>query len=129
MVYGSGVVGLLPEPMDARAFIMMLKERFGVASVRANELLQRPVSRVAICGGSGAFLLGDALRAGADAFVTGEMSYHEFFGHEQQLQICVIGHYESEQFTTEIFRDIIESECPGVRTCIAETQTNPIIYL
>jgi hypothetical protein len=57
------------------------------------------------------------------------MSYHEFFGHEQQLQICVIGHYESEQFTTEIFRDIIESECPGVRTCIAETLTNPIIYL
>ena len=129
VVYGSGVVGLLPEPMDARAFIMMLKERFGVASVRANELLQRPVSRVAICGGSGAFLLGDALRAGADAFVTGEMSYHEFFGHEQQLQICVIGHYESEQFTTEIFRDIIESECPCVRTCIAETLTNPIIYL
>jgi dinuclear metal center YbgI/SA1388 family protein len=129
VVYGSGVVGLLPEPMDARAFIMMLKERFGVASVRANELLQRPVSRVAICGGSGAFLLGDALRAGADAFVTGEMSYHEFFGHEQQLQICVIGHYESEQFTTEVFRDIIESECLGVRTCIAETLTNPIIYL
>lgn len=74
-------------------------------------------------------MLGDALRAGADAFVTGEMGYHEFFGHEQQLQICVIGHYESEQFTTEIFRDIIGCECPGVKTCIAETITNPIVYL
>jgi putative NIF3 family GTP cyclohydrolase 1 type 2 len=115
--------------MEARAFIMMLKERFGVASVRANELLQRPIQRVAICGGSGAFLLGDARQAGADAFVTGEMGYHEFFGHEQQLQICVIGHYESEQFTTEIFRDIISRECPGVPTCIAETNTNPIVYI
>ena len=125
----SGVVGTLPEPMSAEDFVRMLKERFGVASVRANELLHCPVSRVALCGGSGSFMLGDALRAGADAFVTGEMGYHEFFGHEQQLQICVIGHYESEQFTTEIFRDIISRECPGVKTCIAETITNPIVYL
>ena len=125
----SGVVGTLPAPMSAEDFVTMLKERFGVASVRANELLRRPVSRVALCGGAGSFMLGDALRAGADAFVTGEMGYHEFFGHEQQLQICVIGHYESEQFTTEIFRDIISRECPGVKTCIAETITNPIVYL
>ena len=125
----SGVVGTLTAPMSAEDFIKMLKERFGVASVRANELLRRPVSRVALCGGAGSFMLGDALRAGADAFVTGEMGYHEFFGHEQQLQICVIGHYESEQFTTEIFRDIISRECPGVKTCIAETITNPIVYL
>ena len=125
----SGVVGTLPAPMSAEDFVTMLKERFGVASVRANELLRRPVSRVALCGGAGSFMLGDALRASADAFVTGEMGYHEFFGHEQQLQICVIGHYESEQFTTEIFRDIISRECPGVKTCIAETITNPIVYL
>ena len=125
----SGVVGTLPAPMSAEDFVKMLKERFGVASVRANELLRRPVSRVALCCGAGSFMLGDALRAGADAFVTGEMGYHEFFGHEQQLQICVIGHYESEQFTTEIFRDLISRECPGVKTCIAETITNPIVYL
>ena len=125
----SGVVGTLPAPMSAEDFVKMLKQRFGVASVRANELLRRPVSCVALCGGAGSFMLGDALRAGADAFVTGEMGYHEFFGHEQQLQICVIGHYESEQFTTEIFRDIICRECPGVKTCIAETITNPIVYL
>ena len=124
-----GVVGTLPAPMPAEAFIRMLKERFGVASVRANELLQREVRRVALCGGAGSFMLADALRAGADAFVTGEMGYHEFFGHEQHIQICVIGHYESEQYTTEIFRDIISRECPEVKTCIAETQTNPIVYL
>jgi putative NIF3 family GTP cyclohydrolase 1 type 2 len=94
-----------------------------------NELLRRPIRRVSICGGAGDFLLDEALKAGADAFITGEMHYHQYFGYEQQIQICVIGHYQSEQYTTEIFRDIIEKECPGVKTCIAETCTNPILYL
>ena len=125
---GSGVIGTLPEPMAAAEFIRLLKERFGVACVMTNELLQRPVSRVAICGGAGSLLLGDAEKAGADAFVTGEMHYHDYFDHEQKIQICVIGHYQSEQFTNEIFRDIIERECPGVRCCMTETCTNPILY-
>ena len=125
---GSGVIGTLPEPMAAAEFIRLLKERFGVACVMTNELLQRPVSRVAICGGAGSFLLGDAEKAGADAFVTGEMHYHDYFDHEQKIQICVIGHYQSEQFTNEIFRDIIERECPDVRCCMTETCTNPILY-
>ncbi len=126
---GSGVMGTLPAPMAADAFVSMVKERFGVACVMANQLLNRPITRVAICGGAGSFLLDDAVRAGADAFVTGEMHYHDFFDHEQQIQICVIGHYQSEQFTNEIFRDIIERECPGVRCCMTETHTNPIVYL
>ena len=125
---GSGVIGTLPQPMAAAEFIRLLKERFGVACVMTNELLQRPVSRVAICGGAGGFLLGDAEKAGADAFITGEMHYHDYFDHEQKIQICVIGHYQSEQFTNEIFRDIIERECPGVRCCMTETCTNPILY-
>ncbi|MBR6493977.1 MAG: Nif3-like dinuclear metal center hexameric protein, partial [Prevotella sp.] len=108
----SGVVGELPEPMSAEDFIDLLKRNFGVKSLRTNELLKRKIRRVALCGGSGSFMLGDAIRAKADAFVTGEMGYHEFFGHEQTIQICVVGHYESEQFTTEIFRDIIAREYP-----------------
>ena len=94
-----------------------------------NELLRRPVSTVAICGGAGDFLLDEAVSAGADAFITGEMHYHQYFGYEQQIQICVIGHYQSEQFTTEISRDIIAKDCPDVKTFIAETNTNPILYL
>ena len=93
-----------------------------------NELLQRPVKTVAICGGAGDFMLDDAIAQGADAFITGEMHYHVFFGHEQEIQICVIGHYESEQFTSEIFQEIIQKECPGVKTFIAETITNAICY-
>lgn len=126
---GSGVVGLLPEPMSAAAFIQLVKESFGVKCAQCNQLLQRPVRKVAICGGSGDFLLGDAIAQGADAFITGEMHYHVYFGQEQKIQICVIGHYESEQFTSEIFKSIIEDECPGLPVMIAQTSTNPIIYL
>ena len=125
---GSLLIAELAEPMEAEAFIRRVKQAFGAGCVCCNELLQRPVRRVAICGGAGDFMLGDAVKAGADAFITGEMHYHVYAGHEQQLQICVIGHYESEQFTTEIFRDIIGRYCPDVRTCIAETNTNPIKY-
>ena len=126
--YGSGVIGEFAEPMAADDFIIMLKRQFCVECVQANQLLRRPIRSVAMCGGSGAFLLDEAVAAQADAFVTGEMHYHEFFGREQQIQIAVIGHYQSEQFTSEIFRDIIENECPGVKCYITEVCTNPIMY-
>ena len=129
IVCGSGVTGLLPQLTKAQEFIAKVKQTFAVECLQANELLQRPVRKVAICGGAGDFLLEEAIKAGADAFITGEMHYHAYFGHEQETQICVIGHYQSEQYTTEIFRDIIERNCPGVRCCIAETNTNPIIYV
>ena len=126
---GSGVVGVLPQPMAAKDFIKLVKRQFVVECAQCNELLQRPISLVAICGGAGDFLLDDAVEQGADTFITGEMHYHQYFGYEQRIQICVIGHYQSEQFTSEIFRDIIHRECPDVRTVIAETKTNPIVYL
>ena len=126
---GSGVVGSLAQPMAADDFILMVKRLFGVECALCNELLRRPIQKVALCGGAGDFLLDDALHQGADAFITGEMHYHQYFGYEQRIQICVIGHYQSEQFTSEIFRDIINKECPGVRTEIAEACTNPILYI
>ena len=126
---GSGVVGDLPSPMAALDFVGLVKKQFDVQCAMCNELLQRPIRHVAICGGAGDFLLDDAVREGADAFITGEMHYHQYFGYEQQIQICVIGHYQSEQYTSEIFRDVIVRECPGVRTEIAETSTNPIVYI
>ena len=122
------VLAELAQPMAAADFIAMVKERFGVKCAMCNEILERPVKTVAICGGAGDFMLDEAIAQKADAFITGEMHYHVYFGHEQEIQICVIGHYESEQFTTEIFREVIERECPGVRTEMAETNTNPIHY-
>ena len=126
---GDGVIGELAEGIAADDLVCLLRERFGVESVQCNQLLRRRIKKVALCGGAGSFLLDDAIRAGADAFVTGEMGYHEFFGHEQEIQICVIGHYQSEQFTSEIFREIINERCPEVKCVISQINTNPIIYL
>lgn len=126
---GSGVIGELAEPLAADDFVLMVKRQFDVECAMCNELLRRKIRRVAICGGAGDFLLGQAIAEGADAFVTGEMHYHVYFGHEQELQICVIGHYQSEQYTAEVFRDIIAEACPGLPLHIAATCTNPIIYL
>ena len=126
---GSGVMGTLPEPMAADDFVRLVKRTFDVECALCGELLRRPVSRVALCGGAGDFLLDEAVDCGADAFITGEMHYHQYFGYEQRIQICVIGHYQSEQITAELLRDIISSQCPGVRTEIAETNTNPILYI
>ena len=122
-----GVIGRFDKPMDARDLIDMLKREFRVECVQANALLDRPVDKVAICGGAGSFLLDEALKAGADAFVTGEMHYHEFFGHEGEVQIAVIGHYQSEQFTAEVLRSIIQPL--GVECHISEINTNPIMYI
>ena len=134
---GEGVIGDITDETDtlhadgiaADDLVLMLRERFQAECVQCNQLLRRPIRKVALCGGAGSFLLDAAIAAGADAFITGEMHYHEFFGHEQEIQICVIGHYQSEQFTSEIFRSIITEKCPGVKCEISEVNTNPIIYL
>ena len=125
---GSGVIGSFASPMAADDFVKVLKDTFAVECVECNQLLRRPISTVALCGGAGAFLLQEAMSCGVDAFVTGEMHYHEFFGLEQKIQIAVIGHYQSEQYTTEIFKSIIEEKCYGVRCRISSVNTNPIIY-
>ena len=134
---GEGVIGEITDETDtlhadgiaADDLVLMLRERFQAECVQCNQLLRRPIRKVALCGGAGSFLLDAAIAAGADAFITGEMHYHEFFVHEQEIQICVIGHYQSEQFTSEIFRSIITEKCPGVKCEISEINTNPIIYL
>ena len=126
---GSGVIGRLPQPMASDDFVLYVKKQMEAESAACNELLHRPIQRIAICGGAGDFLLPDAIAMGADAFITGEMHYHQYFGYEQRIQICVIGHYESEHFTTEIFQKVISTTCPGLKTLIAETNTNPIYYL
>ena len=82
---GSGVIGELPEKLAADDFVLMLKRTFDVECVECNQLLRRPIKTVAVCGGAGSFLLSEAVAAGADAFVTGEMHYHEYFGHEQEI--------------------------------------------
>ena len=126
---GNGVIGYLPEGEDSLAFLQRVKQAFGVECLMHNELLPRPVQSVAICGGAGDFLLDEALRVQADAFLTGEMHYHTWFGHEQEIQIAVLGHYESEQYTTDIFQTILSEKCPRLPLFKTNVCTNPIKYL
>ncbi len=126
---GSGVIGYLPGPEDSLAFLQRVKDVFHIECLQHNELLQRPIQSVALCGGAGAFLLDEALRLEADAFLTGEMSYHQFFGHEQEIQLAVMGHYQSEQYTREIFFERISDLAPDIPLFITNIDTNPIKYL
>jgi dinuclear metal center YbgI/SA1388 family protein len=126
---GNGVIGVLPTEMDSMAFIDKVKKVFGVECAQCNQLLHRKISKVALCGGAGSFLLDDAIKAGADAFITGEMHYHDFFGHEQEIQIAVLGHYQTEQFTNEILYSILREAFPLLSLYMTEKNTNPIKYL
>ena len=126
---GSGVLGYLPEGEDSLAFLQRVKQAFGVEALQHNALLDRPIQSVAICGGAGDFMLDEAVRAEADAFLTGEMHYHTWFGHEQEIQIAVLGHYESEQYTREVFRTLIEGAAPTLPLYDTEVHTNPIQIL
>lgn len=125
----AGVMGYLPEDEDPLMFLQRVKSVFRVDCLQHNELLPRRIQSVALCGGAGSFLLPDAIGRGADAFLTGEMSYHTFFGHEGEIQIAALGHYQSEQYTTEIFQTIIEGLDPALPVYLTSVMTNPINYL
>jgi len=107
---GSGLVGTLPEPMGKQAFLAHIKRAFGCGGIRYADAAQETISRVAVCGGAGSFLTPDALAAGADAFVTADISYHKFFDGEGRMLLMDIGHHESEQFTSELIRAYLLGE-------------------
>ena len=123
---GSGLVGELPTALTQQAFIQLVKDTFHVDSMRYNNWQGQYVRRVAICGGAGAFLIPKAIEKGADAFVTGEIGYHRFFGYEDSILLTEIGHFESEQYTLEIFREIISKVAPQLPVFDTKQRTNPI---
>ena len=126
---GSGIVGELDESETELEFLKRIKKIFEVGCVRHNKLTGREIQKVALCGGAGAFLLPQAIRTGADVFITGEIKYHDYFGHEGDILMAEIGHYESEQYTKEIFYSIIRDLFPNFALQLSKINTNPIKYL
>lgn len=126
--FGSGMIGELKSPVDAYTFLASLKQRFHCGIIRHTELLDRKIRRVAFCGGSGSFLLPQALRQRADIYITGDFKYHEFFDAENQLIIADIGHYESEQFTTNLICGILSEKFTTFAVHLTGINTNPINY-
>lgn len=124
---GSGLVGELPAPEAEGDFLARVQRGFGVQCLRHSAPAGRVLRRVALCGGAGAFLLRDAVRAGADCFLSGEFHYHDYF-ENRGLLLCELGHYQSEQFTVELLQEYLGANCPGLRVLRTELNTNPIHY-
>jgi dinuclear metal center YbgI/SA1388 family protein len=125
---GSGAVGDLPEPITGAAWLSYLKQHMSLNLIRYTALPDRPIRRIAVCGGVGSFLLPDAIRAGADAFVTADYKYHEFFDAEERITICDIGHYESEVYTKDLICGHLAKKFTTFAVILSETDTNPVRY-
>lgn len=125
---GSGMIGTLPKPLSKPDFLKYLKTRMNLDTIRYTETTANEIHRVAVCGGSGSFLIKQAMASGADAFVTADVKYHEFFDAENRLMIADIGHYESEIFTKELLKEVILEKFPTFAVLLSETITNPINY-
>ena len=126
---GAGVVGTLPAEVDEIDLLNDVKVKFNVGSVRHTSLLGRKVKTVALCGGAGGSFAGAALAAGADVYVTGEARYHDLFNYDGKMLVAVIGHYESEQFTMDIFKEHITAAFPQLKVVKTAVNTNPVNYL
>ncbi len=125
---GSGMIGDLPEAVSEPEFLKRLQEQFGLKVIRHTAFLQKRIQKVAICGGAGSFLIKNALAAGADAFVTGDVKYHEFFDAENKMLLADIGHWESEQFTIDLLADLLSQKFPTFAVLKTGVKTNPVEY-
>ena len=125
---GSGMIGTLENEMSEKDFLRLIKEKLNIAAIRHTELLNKPIKKVAICGGSGAFLINDAKRCGADAYITADLKYHDFFDADNELLIIDAGHFETEQFTKQLFADIILKKNPKFAVQISRVNTNSVNY-
>jgi dinuclear metal center YbgI/SA1388 family protein len=126
---GSGMIGELTNELSGLDFLHHLKEKMGASVIRHTEILNQKIKKVAVCGGSGSFLLQKAIQANADVFVTADFKYHEFFDAERKILIADIGHFESEQFTQELLLEIITNKFPNFAIRLTGNNTNPIKYL
>mgnify|MGYP000465743166 CR=1 FL=1 len=124
---GSGVYGFLPEPLETNDFLALLKEKLNLPLIRHTAFMGK-IRKVAVCGGAGSFLTKAALGIKADAYITSDIKYHEFFDAENRMLLCDIGHYESEISTLEIFYEVITEKFPTFAVAFCKTSTNPIQY-
>lgn len=126
---GSGMTGELTKPEDEKKFLRKIKEIFQIDSIRHSSFLGKKIKKVAICGGSGSFLINQAISSKADIFLTGDIKYHDFFRAENKIILADIGHYESEQYTKELFYDLLIKKFPKFALHLSDLNTNPVHYM
>jgi dinuclear metal center YbgI/SA1388 family protein len=126
---GAGLIGELQEAVQEADFLKNLKKVMKTGCIRHTQLREKPIQKVALCGGAGSFLLFHAIAQKADVFITGDFKYHEFFDADSQLVIADIGHFESEQFTIDLLCEIISEKFPTFAPLKTTVNTNPVFYL
>ena len=126
---GAGLIGDLEEEQQANLFLKALKKDLNTKCVRHTSILSKKIKKVAVCGGSGSFLLAQAKMIGADIFISSDFKYHEFFDAEESIIIADIGHYESEQFTKDLIYDLLTKNFTTFAIRLSQINTNPIKYI
>lgn len=125
---GLGCVGEFSDPVTENDFLKLVSEVFNAKGIRYSRLTGKPISKVAVCGGSGASLINESISAGADAYITADIKYHNFFDADNKILIVDTGHFESEIFSTEILYDLIIKKFPKFAVRFSGTNRNPINY-
>ncbi len=126
---GAGIIGHLEQSVDLMQFLTKLKGYFNVGSLKYTKPVKEKVQKIAYCGGSGSFLLNDAIQQGADVFVTGDFKYHQFFDADKRIVIVDIGHYESEFLTINLLVDKLKENFTTFAVLLTNVNTNPINFL
>lgn len=125
---GAGLTGYLPQSMDEPAFLELLKKSFNLSVIKHTRLMGNQISKVAVCGGAGSFMVEQACASGANIYITSDLKYHEYFDSNDRLVIADIGHYESEQFTIQLLYDILRKKFTTFAVLKTEIRTNPVYY-
>ena len=125
---GEGMIGELEIPLDEKFFFENLKKNLKLNIIRHTKFLNKKIKKIAICGGSGSFLIKDAISQNADVFITGDIKYHQFFEAENKIILADIGHYESEIHTKNIFYELLSKKLTNFAIYLSDVNTNPIFY-
>lgn len=126
--YGSGMIGTLENELELMEFLQLVKQKFNVGVIKYNNSVKKTVKKVAVCGGSGSFLLANAVSQNADIFITADAKYHEFFDLEEKIVLADIGHFESEKHIINLFYDIITNKFDSFAVEKTKKYSNPINY-
>ncbi len=127
-LYGSGQIGYLPQAISKQDFLHLVKDTFNCGGIRYADCKKEWIHKVAVCGGAGSFLTSDAIKQGADAFITADISYHKFFDNERKVLLLDIGHYESEQYTSNLICEYLLEKFPKFAVHLSKIKTNPVRY-
>jgi dinuclear metal center YbgI/SA1388 family protein len=128
--FGAGIIGSLPVPSDPASFLSLVKEKLELKSVKFTQVSEnKQILKVAACGGSGSFLLKKAMNSGADAFITADIKYHEFFETEGKILLLDIGHYESEKYTKDLLYGLLSEKFSNIALRLSKVDTNPVRYI